>query len=593
MKRAVSFLTAALLCWSIASADDYIGVNFDHGDVVYDGTYYTITFRLTYECGSPNPLQGTSNGFVITATGDVVFDHAAGDFTKLHDTDWWSFGGLNINEAVGGEPGIIGSGLTVGKFFTGGPTAYPNIASGTVDEEFLEFRITIHGTNGQLCIDSSQVGSTGPWKFSQMTCGQGGAPDRPLFVDGSGSDASHPICLNVVAGCPPPTILNPPDTLIGDNCNRVTWDFEADPGGGTSVWWWAHSGQIDSLTGEYSLELNSPLTLLDWVTAYNDCSPPESTFYLFPVVFENTKTCPPKGRSPIDNNPRFKRMYTYGPEGAESMAVWIEIEGSTEEVKALGIKLRPKSRDNMYSARISVDQYPVLLKMEGVIRVTPSYIGAIPHNIAIIPVMSSGYEGPRLDESVPYFFADEARRLYGIDGDSVIVGIIDEGFNPLSDDFYFGPWDSKILYFWDMDAPVSAGGSPHPVSGRFWTKFDFDTPGGYSCVDSSDLTGHGTRVAGIAAGTGRETGNGIPDSTFTGVAPGAYLILVSLPASTADVDADFESALRFVLQKAKALDTPCIVHGSDRFQDSEHEQLMHEIAESIGLNYYPSLDSLR
>ena len=238
--------------------------------------------------------------------------------------------------------------------------------------------------------------------------------------------------------------------------------------------------------------------------------------------------------------------------------MWIEIEGSTEEVKALGIKLIPNVTKNLYNARIGVDQYPLLLKIPNVIRVTPASRRRKANSLELA---FSGNVDPKLDESTQYFFADSARRLYNVDGDSILIGIIDEGFDPTNDDFYFDSWDSKVLYFWDMDAPSSAGGTAHPISGRYWTKTDFDMLGGYSHIDvSSDTIGHGTMVAGVAAGTGRKTGGGIPDSTFTGVAPGAYFIFVSLPDSSSNSTTDFANALLYILEKAGQLDMPCVVN---------------------------------
>ncbi len=290
MRRSFLVILMLLLACSFATAADYIAVDFNHGDPFFDGFPATVTFAMTYECDDPDPLPGTSNGFEFTATGGAVFDYTAGSFTKLHDTDWWAFGGLNVNESA-----LIGSGLTVGQLFTGGPTAFPNIATGTVDEPWLSITFdNITGIGGQFCVDSAQVGSTGPWKFSGMTCGLGGAPDRPLFVDASGSDANHPICANVdELVCTEPDINVTPvgDELSANHCNGTSFQFAADPGAdglnpATIAGWSVLSGPgtIDA-SGNYSIAAQPTGSYAVEIEVLNSCG--ETDTYAFDVVFTN------------------------------------------------------------------------------------------------------------------------------------------------------------------------------------------------------------------------------------------------------------------------------------------------------------------
>ncbi len=125
-----------------------------------------------------------------------------------------------------------------------------------------------------------------------------------------------------------------------------------------------------------------------------------------------------------------------------------------------------------------------------------------------------------LDRSVPDIGAPEVwnqvKDTYGrnVTGTGVIIGFVDTGIDTTHPDFTFPNGTTKILYLWDQ---TTAG---RPPAG-----FNF----GFECASvdiqartcpETDTFGHGTHVAGIAAGSGMATGN------YTGVAPGASIIFV-------------------------------------------------------------------
>ena len=112
----------------------------------------------------------------------------------------------------------------------------------------------------------------------------------------------------------------------------------------------------------------------------------------------------------------------------------------------------------------------------------------------------------------------------GVCGAGVVVGIIDSGIDFEHPCFRRPDGSSRILFLWDQAAPMIKGGS---VSyGRQYTQSELNRAlaahNPSTVVPHKDIKGHGTHVAGIAAG------NGIgKEDTHIGIAPEADLIVVS------------------------------------------------------------------
>jgi subtilisin family serine protease len=118
------------------------------------------------------------------------------------------------------------------------------------------------------------------------------------------------------------------------------------------------------------------------------------------------------------------------------------------------------------------------------------------------------------------------RAAVPVRGAGVIVGIVDGGIDYTHPHFRRADGTSRILLLWDQGAPPTPGGAvPY---GREYTKADLDralaSPNPRAIVPHEDaVDGHGTHVAGIAAG-GDLTG------AFSGIAPDADLLVVALKA---------------------------------------------------------------
>ena len=113
----------------------------------------------------------------------------------------------------------------------------------------------------------------------------------------------------------------------------------------------------------------------------------------------------------------------------------------------------------------------------------------------------------------------------GLTGSGVIVGIIDSGIDYTHPDFINSDGTTRILYLWDQNAT----GTPPPGfrKGAEYTQNQINlalrSQNPREIVPVVDTAGHGTAVAGIAAGNGAAS-----RGTEKGVAPNASIIAVKM-----------------------------------------------------------------
>jgi hypothetical protein len=172
-----------------------------------------------------------------------------------------------------------------------------------------------------------------------------------------------------------------------------------------------------------------------------------------------------------------------------------------------------------------------------------------------------------------FFFMDTARIANNIDsahqgisplaqpykGDGVIVGIIDGGLYFRHQDFRRANGNTRVLYLWDQY--LSSAGSPQPYNyGSEWDSTAINA-GQCNSSDPSSDQGHGTNVAGIAAGNGSSFPTGPLAGRYTGVAPDADMIVVNLN-DTMDFLQTVADATNYIFTKAAALGRPCVINTS-------------------------------
>jgi subtilisin family serine protease len=169
---------------------------------------------------------------------------------------------------------------------------------------------------------------------------------------------------------------------------------------------------------------------------------------------------------------------------------------------------------------------------------------------------------PLLERSLPMAGVTEELRDTGLDGEGVLVVVIDSGIDWRHLDFSGEASDhptTRIEHVADLSLPP-AGAHPEleaRIGAAVWSRADIEahlaaeeegeTP--VVAVEERDLFGHGTHVASVAAG-GR------------GVAPGASIIAVRVSRADWPVvfeDADVLDAARFGFELAGELAMPAVV----------------------------------
>ena len=144
----------------------------------------------------------------------------------------------------------------------------------------------------------------------------------------------------------------------------------------------------------------------------------------------------------------------------------------------------------------------------------------------------------------------------GVTGKRVVIGIVDTGIDPRHQDFRTAS-GTRIKWLWEQNFGYTA---PPPSGYSYGSEYSQASINAGQW-GGGDTNGHGSHMAGVAAGNGRGTGNGKPAYTYLGAAPEADLVVVSLRyASDGSVTDDkVLDAVRYVFQKAAALGEPAVV----------------------------------
>ena len=216
--------------------------------------------------------------------------------------------------------------------------------------------------------------------------------------------------------------------------------------------------------------------------------------------------------------------------------------------------------------------------------VAPDRLDELAQRPGVLLVEACRDLAPLLDRSAPLSGATRVRAETGLDGHGVVVGIIDTGIDFRHADFLDHRGRTRLLDILDFSlAGAQNGRLPGDVDthgARLYTaeeiqrQLDLERAGRRDqIVLHRDTYGHGTHVAGIAAGNGAAAGLGMPHGRYVGMAPGAALIAVkAVRGGGANFhDADVIHGIQFVFERAAALGMPAVANISLGTQLGPHD----------------------
>ncbi|MGH8564665.1 MAG: S8 family serine peptidase [Gammaproteobacteria bacterium] len=202
--------------------------------------------------------------------------------------------------------------------------------------------------------------------------------------------------------------------------------------------------------------------------------------------------------------------------------------------------------------------------------IAPAQLGALAALPSVVRIEGDAPMEAQLDRSVADVNGDDVNRAPGVGtpptvytGNGVIVGVIDSGIDFRHEAFLRADGTSRLLAIWDQNLPpTGTEAAPQPYTygveyNRAAINADLagTSPG---TVRHRDTNGHGTHVAGIAAGGG---------TAFPGMAPGADIVAVRANLSRiTTID-----AMKYILDMAKGLSRPVVINQSQGFLQGPHD----------------------
>jgi subtilisin family serine protease len=236
-----------------------------------------------------------------------------------------------------------------------------------------------------------------------------------------------------------------------------------------------------------------------------------------------------------------QQMAQHSP--AQSVNVFIKTSLSRAALNALGISVLSQF-GNIVAASLELELIPQIIGHPAIEYLQAPRIASIANDVSVAEIG-----------------ATQVRQQYNLTGKGIIMGIIDTGIDWRHPDFRKADGTTRIKALLDLtERGTDVWG------GTLYTEQEINNAlNGSGNVTEKDYVGHGTHVAGSAAGNGRATGNSLPANTYVGVAPEADLIVVK--ATTDKYSINFEAthylnAISFIDSLATLWKQPYVINMS-------------------------------
>lgn len=161
-----------------------------------------------------------------------------------------------------------------------------------------------------------------------------------------------------------------------------------------------------------------------------------------------------------------------------------------------------------------------------------------------------------------------------LSGKGILLAVIDSGIDYTNRNFRNTDGSTRILALWDQTVSQDAEKGFFPPEG-FQTGTEFtreqinaalreaDPLRQYELVPSRDSSGHGTAVAGIAAGAAANVTGGTANNNYEGVAPESELLIVKLGTPRENFfprTTEMMRAVTYVVRKAQSINRPVAIN---------------------------------